>query len=104
MIISIINTTQLHRQEVQNTLRAVNRQLQEDFLRYWHTDAQLRLEGWTGEPLDPNRPFAARRRDYLPSRRRHQQQRLGIPRREPRRCSLRLRVSLAVGQTRSLGA
>ena len=60
MIISIINTTQLRRHEVQNTLRAVNRQLQEDFRRYWHTDAELRLEGWTGEPLDPDRPFGMR--------------------------------------------
>lgn len=60
MIISIINTTSLHRQEVQDKLRAVNRQLQEDFRRYWHTDVQLRLEGWTGETLDPNRPLNMR--------------------------------------------
>ena len=45
MIISIVNTTDLDRQEVQHTLRAVNRQLQGDFRRYWHTYAELRLEG-----------------------------------------------------------
>ena len=60
MIISVINTTDLGREEVQHTLRAVNRQLQEDFRRYWHTFAELRLEGWTGEPLDPSRPFNMR--------------------------------------------
>ncbi len=56
MIISIINNTDLHHQEVQDTLRAVNRQLLEDFKKYWHRHAELRLEGWTGEqpnPLDP---------------------------------------------------
>ena len=60
MIISIINTTNLTRQEVQNNIRAVNRQLQEDFKHYWHTDVQLRLEGWTGEALDPNHPLNMR--------------------------------------------
>lgn len=55
MVISIINTTGLCRQDVQDRIRAVNRQLQEDFKRYWHQDVQLRLEGWTGETLDPNR-------------------------------------------------
>ena len=60
MIISVINTTSLPRQEVQDKIRAVNRQLREDFRRYWHTDAELRLEGWTGETLDPNRPLNMR--------------------------------------------
>ena len=57
MTISVINTTMLPRQEVQDKIRAVNRQLQEDFKRYWHVDVQLRLEGWTGETLDPSRPL-----------------------------------------------
>ena len=35
MTISVINATMLHRQEVQDKIRAVNRQLQEDFKRYW---------------------------------------------------------------------
>ena len=60
MIVSVINTTELDRHEVQRTLRAVNRQLQEDFRRYWHTLVELRLEGWTGESLDPTRPFNLR--------------------------------------------
>ena len=60
MTISVINTTMLPRQEVQDKSRAVNRQLQEDFKRYWHVDVQLRLEGWTGETLDPSRPLNMR--------------------------------------------
>ena len=60
MIISIINTTSCHRQDVQDRIRAVNRQLQEDFNAYWHTDVQLRLEGWTGEALDLRRPLNMR--------------------------------------------
>jgi hypothetical protein len=49
MIISIINATQLPRQQIQDVIRAVNRQLQEEFKMYWHKDVELRLEGWTGE-------------------------------------------------------
>ena len=60
MIISIVNDTSLYRQEVQTTIRAVNRQLKEDFRPYWHIDAQLRLEGRTEEALDPNRTFNMR--------------------------------------------
>ncbi|MCY4596000.1 MAG: S8/S53 family peptidase [Bryobacterales bacterium] len=60
MIISIINTTSRPRQEIQDKIRAVNRQLQEDFRRYWHIDAQLRLEGWTGDTIDPKNPLNMR--------------------------------------------
>ena len=60
MIISIINNTELSRYEVQRVLRAVNRQLQEDFKRYWHKDVQLRLEGWTGEAPNPDFPLDMR--------------------------------------------
>ena len=60
MTISVINATMRDRQEVQNAIRAVNRQLQEDFKRYWHADVQLRLEGWTGETPDPGRPLDMR--------------------------------------------
>ena len=66
MIISIINNTSLHHQEVQDVIRAVNRQLQQDFKRYWHKDVQLRLEGWTGEKEgfdgapDPDNPIDMR--------------------------------------------
>ena len=56
--ISVINATMLCRQEVQDKIRAVNRQLQDDFRRYWHADVHLRLEGWTGESPDPRRPLS----------------------------------------------
>jgi hypothetical protein len=47
MIISVINHAdkQLSDAEVQQTLRAVNRQIAEDFLPYWSVGAMLRLEG-----------------------------------------------------------
>ncbi|MDE0024529.1 MAG: S8 family serine peptidase [Spirochaetaceae bacterium] len=60
MTISVINATMLCRQEVQDKIRAVNRQLQDDFRRYWHADVHLRLEGWTGESPDPRRPLNMR--------------------------------------------
>lgn len=47
MIISIINHTsgKIDDAEVQQVLRAVNRQVREDFAPYWSLGAQLRLEG-----------------------------------------------------------
>ncbi len=60
MIISIINATQLPRQEVQDVIRAVNRQLREDFKKYWHKDVELRLEGWAGDALNPQEPLNMR--------------------------------------------
>ncbi|MBV1877181.1 MAG: S8/S53 family peptidase [Pseudomonadales bacterium] len=60
MIISIINATQLPRQKIQEVIRAVNRQLQEEFKNYWHKDVELRLEGWTGEELNPDVPLQIR--------------------------------------------
>ena len=60
MLISIINNTNIHRQDIQDVLRSVNRQLQEDFRKYWHTDVELRLEGWTGESPDPDFPLDLR--------------------------------------------
>lgn len=66
MIISIINNTNLQHQEVQDVIRAVNRQLSEDFAKYWHKEVQLRLEGWTGEKEgydgapDPDNPVDMR--------------------------------------------
>ncbi|MDE0220544.1 MAG: hypothetical protein OXJ90_14860 [Spirochaetaceae bacterium] len=58
--ISVINATMLCRQEVQDKIRAVNRQLQDDFRRYWHADVHLRLEGWTGEaPIQDDRSTCA---------------------------------------------
>lgn len=46
MIISVINHTKtISDEEVQLTLRAVNRQIREDFEPYWSLGARLRLEG-----------------------------------------------------------
>lgn len=60
MIISIINNTLMTKEEVQRVLRAVNRQMREDFKKYWHRDVELRLEGWTGNQLDPEDPIDMR--------------------------------------------
>lgn len=47
MIISVINHTngKVSDAEMQNVIRAINRQLKEDFEPYWSISAQLRLEG-----------------------------------------------------------
>jgi hypothetical protein len=46
MIISVINHTKtISDEEVQRTLRAINRQIREDFEPYWSLGAELRLEG-----------------------------------------------------------
>src|SRR6266478_1638438 len=46
MIISVINyTAGLSDQVVQEAIRAVNRQVADDFFSYWGFGAQLRLEG-----------------------------------------------------------
>src|SRR5262245_56658929 len=50
VIISVINHTngKLKDGEVQAAVRAINRQIAEDFMPYWGFDAQLWLEGKTG--------------------------------------------------------
>src|SRR6476661_4384105 len=50
MIISIINHTngQILDDELQGVIRAVNRQIAEDFRPYWSLGAELRLEGRSG--------------------------------------------------------
>lgn len=50
MIISIINHTngQLSDEQVQGAIRAINRQIKEDFEPYWSLGATLRLEGKAG--------------------------------------------------------
>src|SRR5207249_2967028 len=50
MIISLINHTngKLTDEEVQNTIRAINRQIEEDYEPYWSLGATLRLEGKAG--------------------------------------------------------
>lgn len=59
MIISVINHTggKISDEEMQYTLRAVNRQITEDFYPYWSLGATVRLEGKSGEvpdKLDPS--------------------------------------------------
>ena len=51
MIISIINHTSGHLDDeaVQAAVRAINRQIREDFEPYWHFGAELRLEGKSGK-------------------------------------------------------
>src|SRR5207245_3705993 len=50
MIISLINHTngKLTDEEVQNTVRVINRQIKEDYEPYWSLGATLRLEGKAG--------------------------------------------------------
>src|SRR5262245_43526190 len=45
MNISVCNFTSKHDETVEKVLRAVNRQIAEDFAPYWHWGASLRLEG-----------------------------------------------------------
>ena len=55
MIISIVNhtSTSVADEELQTVVRAINRQIQEDFRPYWSVDAELRLEGRGG--LQPDK-------------------------------------------------
>ena len=54
MLISVVNHTdgKLHDEEVQEGIRAVNRQIAEDFNPYWSMGAELRLEGAIGKDPD----------------------------------------------------
>ncbi|HEX6801022.1 MAG TPA: hypothetical protein VF130_00970 [Candidatus Binatia bacterium] len=55
MIISVINHTngKISDEEAQGTLRAINRQINEDFEPYWSLGATLRLEGKAGAKPKP---------------------------------------------------
>ena len=55
MIISIINHSngRLSDEEMQTAIRAINRQVSEDFQPYWSLGATLRLEGKAG--AQPNK-------------------------------------------------
>lgn len=55
MIISIINHTRgkISDEEIQNALRAINRQIAEDFEPHWSMGATLRLEGMSGTKVTP---------------------------------------------------
>lgn len=60
MIISIVNFSQVPDLEVQDVTRAVNRQICDDFARYWSIDARLRLEGHAGGTPTPQAPAELR--------------------------------------------
>ena len=45
MIISLINRTKISDGEIQQVVRAINRQLAEDFAPHWNIHAQVKLEG-----------------------------------------------------------
>lgn len=58
MLISVINHTngQLSDEEVQVAIRAINRQIAEDFVPYWSMSATLRLEGHGSDRPDARSP------------------------------------------------
>ena len=45
MLISVVNFSKIADDEIQKVLRAVNRQIEEDFAPHWHIGGSLRLEG-----------------------------------------------------------
>ena len=57
MLISVVNHTnnKLKDEQVQNGIRAVNRQIAHDFSPHWHLHAELRLEGSIGDDPDQER-------------------------------------------------
>lgn len=57
MIISIINHTKISDLDIQNAIRAVNRQIAEDFAPAWSINATLKLEGQLS--VNPNRRLMA---------------------------------------------
>jgi len=62
MIISVINFThgKLTDEEVQQTIRAINRQIAEDFTPYWGLGATVRLEGEIGGRPNQQQPVEMR--------------------------------------------
>ena len=52
MLISVVNHTngKLTDEQVQDGIRAVNRQIAHDFKPHWHIGAELRLEGASATP------------------------------------------------------
>ena len=67
MIVSVINHSNgiLQDEEVQRIVRAVNRQINEDFEPYWSMGATLRLEGRGGEKPDPRNAQVEMRGDAI---------------------------------------
>jgi hypothetical protein len=62
MIISVINHTdgKIEDEKVQIAIRAINRQIKEDFEPYWSLGATLRLEGRSGKQPDQQKPVDMR--------------------------------------------
>jgi hypothetical protein len=62
MFISCINHTngQISDEELQTAIRAINRQIGEDFVPYWSLPATLRLEGRSGKQPDKEDPAEMR--------------------------------------------
>ncbi|MES2366208.1 MAG: alkaline phosphatase family protein [Pseudomonadota bacterium] len=61
MIISIVNLTEtISDAELQKVIRAINRQIAEDFEPYWSFGAKLRLEGTAGKIPDKESPSELR--------------------------------------------
>jgi hypothetical protein len=65
MIISLINHTNLPDVAVQQAIRAVNVQIEQDFYPYWSIGATLRLEGRIGEDPDLENLAASLRGDAI---------------------------------------
>jgi hypothetical protein len=58
MVITVVNHTdgEVTDEELQNTIRAINRQIKEDFEPYWSLSAMLRLEGRSAAEPDQAMP------------------------------------------------
>lgn len=56
MLISVVNHCEYTDEYVQEVLRAINRQITEDFEPYWHRSGELRLEGAVGRFPNPKNP------------------------------------------------
>ncbi len=66
MLISVVNHMTRKDEEVQEGIRAVNRQIAHDCKPYWHIAAELRLEGTINKHINPeDRSRAARRCHHL---------------------------------------
>jgi serine protease len=70
MRISVINFTKgkarLSQKDVERTVRAVNRQIREDFTPYWHLQAELRLDSAAAaRPGDAEAPHPSMRGDAI---------------------------------------
>src|SRR5262245_25198446 len=60
MIISLVNFSRVSDVEVQDVIRAVNRQITQDFEPYWSMSSRLRLEGRAGVQPMPQSPAELR--------------------------------------------